>query len=164
MSVASFLSHWSLGKGATLACIVCASLIGCGGRDFPGDPATAEPNQESAAPPARASALVGSEAGVTAAAASAALATIDSPIVVRRHPLGLEAREGSVAQFSMEAEGSHSLTYQWLRDGEPVSGETGTVFQFTVTSDDDLARINVVITAERSTVHSKSALLRVRRT
>jgi hypothetical protein len=164
MSVAPFSGHGSFGNGATLVGILCASLIGCGGRDFPTDLATAEPNQESAAPPARAPALVTIEPGVRDAAASAAPANIASPVVVRRQPLSLEVREGSVAQFSVEAEGSHALTYQWLRDGEPVAGETGTVFQFSVTSDDDLSRISVLITVEHGSVLSKSALLRVRKT
>lgn len=164
MSAASFSSQWSLVKGAALVCLFCVSLLGCGGRDFPADPATAESKQESTPPPAVASAFVSREAVATAAAASAASACIESPIVVRRQPLDLEVREGGVVQFSVEAEGSHPLAYQWLRDGEPVAGETGTVFQFSATSDDDLARISVVITAGRETLLSRPALLRVRKT
>jgi len=164
MSATPLSSHLSLGKGTALVCFVCASLIGCGGRDIPIEPAEAEPAQESAAPPARVPALVTNASGVRVAAASAADASVESRITVRRQPLGLEVREGSVAQFSVEAEGSQTLAYQWLRDGEPVVGETGTVFQFSVSAADDLARISVIITAERGAVLSRPALLRVRKT
>ena len=141
--------------------VILLVLAGCGGGDFPVDAPATEAPAVSGASVTQATALDGAATTATLAAASASASSAEPSVVIRRQPLGVEVREGSIAQFSVDAEGSRSVTYQWLRDDEVIEGETGTILKLTVTPADHLARISVIIRAGRTTLQSDSALLRV---
>ena len=134
-------SHKCRGMQGALGWLIVLGLTGCGGGDFPD----------------------GFRTTATSADASAPASRTESFVVIRRQPLGVEVREGSVAQFGVDADGPRSITYQWLRDGEPIEGETGSILRVLVTPADHLARISVIVKAGGATIQSDSAVLRVGR-
>jgi hypothetical protein len=151
------------GSGALLALLVLLGLAGCGGGggDDPLEASATTAPAESNGSPARATAPESVAASATPAAASVYAADAAPPLVIRRQPLGADVREGSVAQFSVDAEGPASITYQWLRDEEVIEGATGPVLQWQVSPADHLSRFRVLIRAGGATLQSGSAVLRV---
>lgn len=87
-----------------------------------------------------------------------------SPIfVIRRQPHSVEVRDGEVALFTVAAEGFRAaVSYQWLRDGEPLNGEIGSILQLPATADDHLAKISVLVGSGPAAVQSERVVLRVR--
>ena len=96
---------------------------------------------------ARYSVLV-SNAGGAATSDEATLtvtATVVAPAVVAG-PAGVTVDVGQPAEFSVTASGSVPLTYQWLRNGTPISGATAANYRIPATVDaDDGARFSVVV-------------------
>ena len=71
---------------------------------------------------------------------------------------------GSDVTFTVQADGAGSgpVTYQWYRDGSPVSGEVSDAFTFgPVTHADDGAQIYCVIGDDNGTTQSVAAVLTV---
>lgn len=69
---------------------------------------------------------------------------------------------GQTASFSVAASGATPLSYQWRRDGAPVSGATGASYGFAASAADDGARFAVVVSNAAGAVTSAAALLTVR--
>lgn len=139
-------------SGWLLALVLC----GCGGGDFQvGADVPATPTE----PRATAGQAVGPAAA--AAAASAPGAGGGSALRIHRPPQGIEVVAGEVAQFGVEVEGPPAVTYQWLRDEQPIDGETGPVLRLRTDAADHLARISVIVRAGGRTVRSDAAVLRV---
>lgn len=139
-------------------------LAGCGGGDYPSDASTAvvaSVNGTAATQVVAFDGLANSAALSVAAGASAPIA--EPSVVIRRQPLGVTVRQGEMAQFTVQADGPHSIAYQWMRDDESIEGETGAVLRLAVTPGDHLARISVIVRAGRTTIQSEPALLRVLR-
>lgn len=86
-------------------------------------------------------------------------------VTVTEPPTDLVRASGSQAQFSVEAAGGGTLTYQWRLDGVPlVDSEriTGSMTQNLTISDlsiDDVGRYDVVISNQCSTLTSATARL-----
>lgn len=134
--------RWLLGG------LVALGLAGCGGGDFAFDAASADAPAAAAVP-----------AAPPAAGASAAA---DAPVLsIRRQPRSVEVRAGSIVLFGVDVEGPGAVSYQWLRDDQPMAGETGAVLQLSVDPADHLARISVIVSAGRRSVRSDAAVLRV---
>lgn len=137
------------------------AVAGCGGGDVPVDVAAAEAPAASPAVPAFAAS--DSAAGISTPAVAGSSATVLAPpLVIRRQPMAVEIGEGGVAYFSVGVEGPRVVTFQWLRDDEPIEGETGPILKLTATVDDHMARISVLVRAGRTTLRSDPALLRLR--
>jgi hypothetical protein len=66
-----------------------------------------------------------------------------------------------VVQFEVDAQAPGALRYQWLRNGQPIEGQTGPVLRLRAIAEDHLARISVVVQAGGAAQQSEAALLRV---
>jgi len=141
-----------------LAAFLVAAVAGCGGGDFPVE---ASGTEAPVAAPGTTALAAAAPAAPSATAASGSAPSAEVSLVIRRQPAALEVREGDAALFSIAAEGPRTITYQWLRDDEPIEGETGTVLKLTATPADHLARISVIVRAAGAMLHSDAALLRV---
>jgi hypothetical protein len=82
-------------------------------------------------------------------------------ILIRRQPAPQDAREGEVVQFEVDAQAPGALRYQWLRNGQPIEGQTGPLLRLRAVADDHLARISVVVRAGGAAQHSEAAVLRI---
>lgn len=135
-----------------LGCALLAlGLAACGGGDPPiGVVAAVNPAPERNV-----------HAALPAAASSPAPAAPTASIVIRRQPTSLDAREGEVVQFEVEAQAPSALRYQWLRNGQPIGGQNGPVLQLRALAEDHLARISVVVHSGAEALQSDPALLRV---
>jgi alpha-tubulin suppressor-like RCC1 family protein len=69
--------------------------------------------------------------------------------------------EGSAASFSVVAISSASLTYQWRKDGSPISGATSSTYSISSTSKSDAGSYSVVVTNYAGSVTSSAATLTV---
>lgn len=135
-------------------------LAGCGGGGLTSD-APAAP---------QAPALQGAVALPQVVAALPAPATAPdaaAPLVIWRQPRDVEARAGSIVLLDVGVEVAAgrvpALSYQWLRDGAPIDGETGPSLQLVLMPVDHLARISVRVRAGRDTLTSDAAVLRIGR-
>ena len=91
-------------------------------------------------------------------------ATVEASIgaTIVGQPSDLIVTEGDDAFFSVEAEGSGNLTYQWLANGVPITGETGeTLTVLATTLDEDGTEYSVEVDNGISTTTSDAATLTV---
>lgn len=153
--------RWALSGATALLWAGLFGLPGCGGDDGPGDlfaspissaDSGARGVEATVAAPAKA-------AGPAAPAASAADALLPH---IMQAPQDAMVEAGSVATFSVRADGPRGLSYQWLRDGDPVEGAIGTSLQVVATEAEHLAVFSVDVTAGKHTVRSAVATLRVK--
>lgn len=160
MSDALSIGRMRLGKGSALVATLLAVLTGCGGQTFAVDASPVEASASAALPD---QAAVGAGPASTPTPAGPAASGPSPQFVIRLQPHSVEVREGEVAQFSVAAEGRRStVTYQWLRDGEPIAGAIGSILQLPATAEDHLARISVLVGSGTDAVQSERVVLRVR--
>lgn len=136
-----------------------AGLPGCGGGDGPGDLfapiSSTDPGAHGV------DATVAAPAATVAHAASAANAADTQRPHIVQAPQDAAVLAGGMATFSVRADGPRGLSYQWLRDGDPVEGAIGTSLQVRTTEADHLSAFSVDVTAGKLTVRSVTATLRV---
>ncbi len=76
------------------------------------------------------------------------------------HPASITVAAGASARFSVAAEGSAPLSYQWLRDGTPIPGAVTAVFEIDETAlDDDGAKFRVRVSNAVGSLDSNIATL-----
>jgi uncharacterized delta-60 repeat protein len=92
---------------------------------------------------------------------AAATLTVASPITISTPPANVAVTAGQAAAFSVSATADSSLSYQWRRDGVPISGATGASLGFGSTHVWDSGAIDVVISAGANSVTSPAAVLTV---
>jgi subtilisin family serine protease len=72
-------------------------------------------------------------------------------------PAAQAARVGQSATFSVSATGASTLSYQWQRNGTPISGATSSTYTLPVTlQSDNGAQFSVTITDSKGTVISST--------
>jgi len=148
-----------LGCGAALVGVILVMLIGCGGQTLPVDVTSVD---AAASTPEPARPAASSQPASAPPHAGSAVSASAPHFVIRQQPRSVEVREGEVAQFQVEAEGLRSITYQWLHDGEPINGATGSILQLPATAEDHLAKISVLVGTGADAVQSERVVLRVR--
>ena len=78
------------------------------------------------------------------------------------HPAGVSVNAGQTATFSVSATGTGTLTYQWSKNGSPISGATGSTYVTSPTvSGDNSAQFRVAVTDSTGTTTSNAAVLTV---
>ena len=145
---------------ACAAALLWAGLVGlpgCGGGDGPGDLLAPVASTGAGA----VETTVAAPAATVPHAASAASATDELRPRIVQAPQDVTVAAGDVATFSVRADGPRGLSYQWLRDGDPVEGAVGTSLQVRATEAEHLTVFSVDVTAGKLTVRSVAATLRV---
>jgi hypothetical protein len=95
------------------------------------------------------------EARTTVVCGAAAAAIVANPENVTVCP-------GESATFSASASGPGDLTYQWRKDGAPISGATAASFTLPAVSSADVGAYDVLVTSPCDVVVSGAAVLSLR--
>ncbi len=97
------------------------------------------------------------------ATSGSAVLTVTSAPTIIVPPVAVTTTVGQVAVFTVLAKGNPTPTYQWLRNGSPITGATASVYTTpALTADDDGALISVEIKNSQGQVASNAALLTVK--
>ncbi len=85
-------------------------------------------------------------------------------IIITKQPESISVAEGQTAEFSVEAEDSESLTYQWYCAGEgAIQGEEGSTLVFErVSPDMDGNEYFCILSNQNTTLQSESAVCNVK--
>jgi len=75
------------------------------------------------------------------------------------HPVGGRPDPGESFEFKVSAEGDAPLRYQWLRNGQPLRGETDATLRLAAVSPVDAGAYSVVVSNPAGSVESDPALL-----
>ena len=95
------------------------------------------------------------------------LVTVATPLLIGRHPASRVYVTGTNASFDVQVSGTAPLTYQWMKDGEPISAvedvagvRTDSLTVFGV-SDASVGSYSVAVTNSAGTVVSDAAELTI---
>ncbi|MFN8003068.1 MAG: immunoglobulin domain-containing protein [Acidobacteriota bacterium] len=91
---------------------------------------------------------------------SAATLTVNSGAAITAPPVNQTVCEGGPASFSVTATGT-GLSYQWRKNGAPISGATNSSFAIPAAAAADAGSYDVVVTGSCGTVTSSAATLTV---
>jgi glucose/arabinose dehydrogenase len=84
------------------------------------------------------------------------------PPTITQQPLNLTVDTGSIVEFSVDAAGTFPLTYQWLRDGQPIRNATASVYYVAPAGPaDNGAQFQVVVSNPYGQATSDAATLTV---
>ncbi|MCX6921629.1 MAG: hypothetical protein NT154_00185, partial [Verrucomicrobia bacterium] len=83
------------------------------------------------------------------------------PATVRQDPASTTNYAGHTVQFTVLADGTPTLLYQWFKRGALVSGATGSAYAFTCAVADDGADFQVIVTNNYGSATSHVAILTV---
>lgn len=81
---------------------------------------------------------------------------------ITSQPADVSVALGGSASFSVSANGSAPLAYQWRKNGVAISGATAASYSFVPVASDNGASISVVVSNGSGSVTSRNALLTVR--
>ncbi len=88
----------------------------------------------------------------------ATLALNSSPVITAQ-PQSITVAVGQLATFSATATGTPAPTYQWFKDGAPVTGATNTVLSLPIAQISDAGNYTLVVTNVAGSVTSNSVAL-----
>lgn len=91
-----------------------------------------------------------------------AVITVGQAPVIVSQPVSLVRNEGQSASFSVSAEGSAPLSYQWQRNGVDLPGQAGTSLSFSSVTSANEGAYRVIISNAFGQVQSSNATLTVR--
>ena len=108
-------------------------------------------------------AVVVSSGATSVTSASASLSVVAPSVpTITTAPLAQSAAAGTSAQFGVVAAGSPLLTYQWRRNGAPITGATSATYSTpALASGDNGNTYDVIVTNSAGTVTSATAKLTV---
>jgi hypothetical protein len=89
-------------------------------------------------------------------------AVSEAPIITQ-DPVGENAPEGGTVVLRVQATGSN-LSYQWLKNGQPIAGETGTTLTLDNLEQSDAGRYSVAVSNPTGRVVSRLAVVDVLQT
>lgn len=94
---------------------------------------------------------------------SSATVTVTQPVapVITTQPRSVSATSGSTVSFTVEASGTPSPSYQWLKDGAPVAGATTRTLIYLAVSSANAGTYSVAASNSQGTVVSTGATLTV---
>jgi hypothetical protein len=99
---------------------------------------------------------------VTSAAATLTVNAAPVPPGITAQPANVTVTAPAAATFSVAATGTAPLSYQWRRNGTPISGATGASYTLNPTAvSDNGAQFDVVVTNSAGSVTSTAAALTV---
>jgi hypothetical protein len=98
-------------------------------------------------------------AGCGALTSSNALLTVNAATVITTQPTALTVCQGNVANFAVAGTGTGTLTYQWLFNGNPISGATSSTYSDNNAQLADAGNYSVIITGSCGAITSNSVAL-----
>ena len=102
---------------------------------------------------------VTNEAG--SATSDSALVSITAPVAITAQPQGRAAPTGTSVIFSVTATGTGSITYQWLKNGEKITGATSSTYSVSSVAVSDTGGYQVLVSNGAGDQISQTATLRV---
>lgn len=93
---------------------------------------------------------------------AAGIAACVAPTITQQ-PLSRTLQVGSAVSFTVAAEGTGPLAYQWRKDGVNIQGATGSAYSIPVISATSAGKYDVIVTGACGTVTSAQAMLTVTR-
>ena len=96
------------------------------------------------------------------ATSNAAVLTVNIPTqapTITTQPIASTVTAGSAASFSVVASGTAPFTYQWRKDGSPVSGATAATYTIASAATTDAGNYTVTVTNSAGSVTSSAAAL-----
>lgn len=106
------------------------------------------------------SCIISNSAGSVTTRSAILTVTAQAPTITSQ-PQNLSINSGSTAQFSVIVTGTPTLTYQWRKDGVPISGATAATYTKSNATSADAGSYSVVITNSAGSVTSAAATLTV---
>ena len=103
--------------------------------------------------------LVTNRGGTVESAASSLVVVL--PVQISQDVENLAVSEGSIARFTVEADGTGPLGYQWYYGGSPIEGADGPVFEIGIVAESDRGLYQVEVKNEAGRVRSREAKLNV---
>jgi autotransporter-associated beta strand protein len=103
------------------------------------------------------SVAVSNKAG-TLTSGSAQLSVI-VPVSITKAPINLETVLGGSSSFSVVATGTSPISYQWFKNGAPISGANAASYTITATQDSDVGNYSVTVTNPAGPVNGGSGFL-----
>lgn len=88
--------------------------------------------------------------------------SILDPVKITRQSHGVRVTGGELFSLRVRAKGSGPLAYQWLRDNEPLVGETGPTLTLMAGDTEEISRYQVLVSNAVSYVFSRPASVEVR--
>lgn len=83
------------------------------------------------------------------------------PPFISQHPRSKTVRAGDEVEFEVKAVGKDPFEYQWMKNGQPIPGETGPSLHLQDTKGEDSARYTVKVSNEVGEITSEDALLSI---
>ena len=87
--------------------------------------------------------------------------TISDVPVILTQPVGLFKKAGDSATFTVQAAGSPTLTYQWKKNGNPITGMTASSYTILSVASGDAANYSVSVNNSVGTATSVNAYLSI---
>ena len=87
--------------------------------------------------------------------------TVNAPPVITTHPISATVVAGSPVSFSILADGTAPLSYQWKKDGVDIGGATSATYSIAATVAGDTGDYSVVVTNSYGSATSNPAKLTV---
>lgn len=94
-------------------------------------------------------------------ATNSATLTVLVPPAITVPPASVTVTNGQPATFTVAATGAPAPTYQWRKNGTPISGATNSALHFAAVTPADIAAYSVTVQNEVGSVTSSNALLNV---
>ncbi|HRT19032.1 MAG TPA: PKD domain-containing protein, partial [Candidatus Hydrogenedentes bacterium] len=92
---------------------------------------------------------------------NAALLTVNDPPLITAHPQSLTVTAGSSASFSVAANGTAPLSYQWKKNGTDISGATSSAYSIASAQTADSGSYACVVSNMAGSATSNGATLTV---
>ncbi len=85
--------------------------------------------------------------------------TVNAPLTIVTQPASVSVSSGSIASFSVSATGTTPITYEWSRNGTPVTGGTSSTLTIGSAAAADAGNYNVKLTNPAGQLVSSTAVL-----
>lgn len=90
-----------------------------------------------------------------------ATVTVEGPVSITQEPSSQTANPGDTVAFTVAASGTGTVTYQWIFNGNPISGATGATLTLTDVTASSAGTYSVDVTDNAGTTQSEAATLTV---
>ncbi len=98
---------------------------------------------------------------VTSTGATLSLVSSTVPVITTQPAANVEINQGANYKFSVVASGQAPLSYQWFKNGAPISGATGSSYTISPATSSDAGTYTVTVSNSLGSVTSSNSVLSV---